>query len=59
MWESTDFDPQATTQQYSFDLDAAWIPEDIPDLQLDSGLNIGLNRNTPGAQVYAGISERL
>jgi hypothetical protein len=59
MWESTDFDSLGTTQQYSFDLDAAWIPQGVPDLQLDCGVNIGLNRNTPGAQVYTGISERF
>jgi hypothetical protein len=58
-WEATDFDPGQTTQQYSFDLDAAWIPEGMPNLQLDTGVNLGLNRETPGSQVYAGISERL
>jgi hypothetical protein len=58
-WESTDFDPAGSTQQYSFDLAAAWIPEDRPNIQLDCGVNIGLNRNTPGAQVYVGVSKRF
>jgi hypothetical protein len=28
-------------------------------LQLDVGANIGLNRQTPAAQVYAGVSQRF
>jgi len=59
VWESTDFDPAETTRQYSVDLDAAWIPKSLPDLQLDGGVNIGLNRHTPHSQFYAGISERF
>jgi hypothetical protein len=58
-WESTDFDPAGTSQQYSFDLDAAWVPEILPNFQLDGGVNIGLNRNTPGSQDYVGITERF
>jgi hypothetical protein len=58
-WESTDVDPAGSTQQYSFDLNAAWIPDGMPNLQLDGGVNIGLNRNTAGAQIYAGVSKRF
>jgi hypothetical protein len=58
-WESTDFDPAGATQQYSFDLNAAWIPDGMPNLQWDAGVNIGLNRNTAAAQLYMGVSKRF
>jgi hypothetical protein len=57
VWTSQDFDPSGTTRQYSFDLDAAWQPD--PDIQLDGGVNIGLNAATPDVQIYAGISRRF
>jgi hypothetical protein len=59
LWTSQDFDPAGTHSQYSFDLDAAWQPKSDADLQLDAGINLGLNRNTPGAQVYFGVSRRF
>jgi Putative MetA-pathway of phenol degradation len=59
VWTSQDFDPAGTRAQYSFDLDAAWQPKSDADLQLDAGLNLGLNRNTPGAEVYFGVSRRF
>lgn len=59
IWEATDFDPAGATQQYSLDADLAWIPASVPDLQLDAGVNFGLNRNTPGVQLYSGISQRF
>jgi hypothetical protein len=58
-WESTNFDPSGTAQSWSFDLNAAWVPEGVADLQLDGGINLGLNRNTPGSQIYTGVSERF
>jgi Putative MetA-pathway of phenol degradation len=57
LWESTNFDPARTTEAYSFDIDAAWQPS--TNLQLDAGINLGLNRSTPGSQAYFGISRRL
>jgi hypothetical protein len=59
VWESTDLDPAGTVQAASFDLDAAWLPTGLPDVQLDCGINLGLNRNAPGTQVYAGVSRRF
>jgi hypothetical protein len=59
IWTAQDFDPAGTVSQYSFDLDAAWQPKSDADLQLDAGVNLGLNRNTPGAQVYFGVSRRF
>lgn len=57
IWTSQDFDPARTTGQYSFDLDAAWQSD--PNLQLDGGINLGLNRDTPDAEIYIGLSRRL
>jgi hypothetical protein len=59
LWGSMNLDPSGTTQSWSFDLDAAWQPDGSPDLQLDAGFNLGLNRNTPASQLYVGISRRL
>jgi hypothetical protein len=59
LWTSQDFDPSGTTSQYSFDLDAAWQPAGDNDLQWDGGINLGLNRNTPGAQLYFGVTRRF
>jgi hypothetical protein len=57
VWTSQDFDPARITAQYSFDLDVAWQP--LNNLQLDAGLNFGLNRNTPETQIYLGASQRF
>ena len=29
------------------------------DVQLDAGANLGLNRNTPDVELYAGVSKRF
>jgi len=59
LWTQQDFDPAGTTRQYSVDLAAAWQPAGQPDLQLDAGVNLGLNAATPDVQVYAGLSRRF
>ena len=59
LWTQSDFDPNRTTTQYSADLGAAWIPAKAPNLQLDTGVNLGLNRATADVQVYVGISRRF
>ena len=57
LWGDVDFDPQRTTKQYSADVAVAWQLPD--DLQLDGGLNFGLNRETPDVQSYVGVSRRF
>lgn len=57
VWTSQDFDPAGTTSQYSFDLDMAWQP--AANIQLDAGVNLGLNASTPGTQIYFGFSQRV
>ena len=53
------FDPTGATAQYSFDLDGAWQPAGNSNLQLDGGVNFGLNHNTPDTQFYLGVSQRF
>ncbi len=59
IWGSTNFDPAGNTQEYSFDISAAWQPESLHDVQFDGGVNFGLNSNTPDTQFYFGISKRF
>lgn len=57
LWTSQNYDPSGTVRQYSYDVALAWLAR--PTLQFDIGANIGLNRNTPDAQLYLGISTRF
>ena len=59
VWTAVNFDPAGRRVQYSADLGAAWIPAGRPNLQFDGGVNLGLNRVTPAAQVYVGVSRRF
>ena len=59
LWADQNFDPQGEQTQVSADLGAAFIPARTPNLQFDGGVNFGLNHNTPGAQVYVGVSRRF
>ena len=59
IWGDANFDPAGTIYQASFDLGAAWIPPKAPTFQLDGGVNLGLNRATPGVQAYVGVSRRF
>ncbi len=59
LWTQQDFDPSGTVRQYSLDLAAAWQPKRQPDLQIDGGINLGLNRATPDVQVYVGLARRF
>ena len=59
VWSATDMDPSGTTQQYSLDVFAAWIPPSDANLQIDGGVNLGLNRATPGLQFYLGLTRRF
>ncbi|PZQ60292.1 MAG: hypothetical protein DI570_14335 [Phenylobacterium zucineum] len=57
LWSSFNFDPAGTVRQYSADVALTYLV--TPVVQLDVGANLGLNRNTPDAQVYAGVSTRF
>jgi hypothetical protein len=57
LWAMWDWDPQGTGRQLSLDGSLAYLVS--KDLQLDAGANFGLNRQTPGVEVYTGISVRF
>lgn len=57
LWGQWDWDPAGTTRQYSADGSLAYLVNN--NLQIDAGANIGLNRNTPDVELYAGISKRF
>jgi hypothetical protein len=57
LWGQWDWDPAGTGKEYSADVAFAYFPN--KDLQLDAGANFGLNRQTPGIELYAGISKRF
>ena len=59
VWGDANFDPTGFTRQYSADLGLAWVPASHPNIQLDGGVNVGLNSATPAAQVYLGLSQRF
>lgn len=56
-WSAQNFDPAGTTHQYSADVAVAYLI--TPVWQIDLGGNFGLNRETPDAQVYLGLSTRF
>jgi hypothetical protein len=57
LWASWDADPAAHHRQRSFDVGAAWLLG--RDLQLDGGVNLGLDHETPDWQAYVGVSQRF
>lgn len=57
LWGQWDWDPSATTRQYSADGAIAYVVN--KNVQLDAGVNLGLNRQTPDVEIYGGISERF
>lgn len=59
LWSDVEWRPEGQLTQASADLGAAWIPKSQPNLQLDGGVNIGLNHETPSTQLYVGLSRRF
>lgn len=57
LWGQWSFDPAGTQRQYSADIAASLGLG--RDSQLDAGINFGLNRATPGAAPYIGVSHRF
>lgn len=57
LWTSFNFDPAGTAKQASADTALAYLVSD--DLQLDAGANLGLTRDTPDVEIYAGVSARF
>ncbi len=57
LWAAWDADPDGHHRQRSFDAGIAWLV--TRSLQLDTGVNLGLDRETPPLQAYAGVSRRF
>ena len=57
LWGGWDWDPSGTTREASADGAVAYLLSN--DLQLDAGANFGLNRDTPDAELYGGVSKRF
>lgn len=60
LWGQAGNDPASPTKQASLDLSVSWIAwPNLPNLQFDTGANIGLTSATPRIQAYIGISQRF
>jgi hypothetical protein len=57
LWGDWNEDPAGAPTQYSLDFAAAKLL--TKTFQIDGGVNVGLNRATPGLQLYAGLATRL
>jgi hypothetical protein len=57
LWSGWDWNPGGTVNQYSADASAAYLVRD--SVQVDGGVNLGLNRETPDVDLYAGVAKRF
>ena len=57
LWGLWDRDPSGTTRQASVDGSVAYLAR--KNVQLDAGANLGLNRETPDVEIYAGFAVRF
>ena len=57
VYEQWDWEPEGTTVQSSFDLAAAYVAR--RDLQLDGGVNFGIDRTAPDIELYVGIAKQF
>ena len=57
LWTAQNLDPSGTVRQYSADTALAYLV--TRTVQVDVGGNFGLNRTTPDAQLYLGVSTRF
>ena len=57
IYEQWDWQPDGTTTQSSLDFAGAFIARQ--GLQLDGGVNLGLNRTAPDVEVYVGVAKQF
>jgi hypothetical protein len=54
---SWDWDPAGTVRQYTAGMSAAYLLSN--DVQIDAGVNLGLNRATSDVEIYSGVAFRF
>ena len=54
---SWDWDPAGTVRQYAVGTSLAYLLSN--DVQIDAGLNLGLNRATSDVEIYSGVAFRF
>lgn len=54
---SWDWDPAGTVRQYTAGISAAYLISN--DVQIDAGVNLGLNRATSDVEIYSGVAFRF
>ncbi|HEV2532471.1 transporter [Phenylobacterium sp.] len=59
LWASAEHAPDGWEKHATADVALAWIPKARPNLQLDAGVNLGLNHSAPDVQAYVGASRRF
>lgn len=57
IWGQWDWGPAGTVRQASADGSVAYLI--ASDIQLDAGINVGINRSTPDVELYGGVSKRF
>ncbi len=57
VWAAWDFDPAGTIRQVSVDAAVAYLVSG--NVQVDSGINLGLTQETPDLEIYSGIALRF
>ena len=57
LWGQWDWDSSGTVEQRSLDGSAAYLVSN--NVQIDAGANLGLTRDTPDLEIYAGASVRF
>lgn len=59
LWSMVDRDPAGHRTEASVDLALAWIPERMPNLQLDAEVDFGVTKPTAGIEATAGFAYRF
>jgi hypothetical protein len=57
IYEQWDWEPSGTQAQSSFDVAGAYVIR--RDLQIDGGVNLGIDRTAPDVELYAGIAKQF
>lgn len=57
LWGGWDWDPAGTVRQYAAGASGAYLLSN--DMQIDAGVNLGLNSATPDVQLYSGFAFRF